>query len=308
RHLAYIPEGPTLPWDEVAHDPARWLDPLIAHVRGQRAFTLRIGPHLVRRQWDTQTAKDALAAGDYGDFSRVPADHTNPTATELVGHLQRQGWERVGGGDGRQAGQPNLVVQIPMADRSLPQLQSSLNQLWRRNIAKAAKSGVQVRLCDSRDLPAFHELFIETATREEFIPRELSYFQGMWRAFDGDKPDSALKLYFAELDGRPLAAATVITVGSHSWYGYGASTSQHRDARAANALQWHILRDAHARGCTVYDLRGVGHSPTDGGPLPGLLRFKLGMGGITTEYIGEWDLALSPMLHRAFQAYLKHRS
>ncbi len=308
RHLAYVPEGPVLPWDQVASSPARWLDPLITHVRSQRAFTLRVGPPMMHRQWATKTAKDALADAAYADYQDLPADTTNSAAANLIDYFRHHGWSKVGAEDGFTAGQPSFVVQVPLADLSLADIRANFNQLWRRNIIKAEKSGVQVRAGNSNDLPAFHELYRETATRDNFTPRPLSYFEGMWRAFSGDEPDSALKLFLAELDGQPLAAATVVTVGTHAWYGYGASTSQRRDVRAANTLHWHALSDAHHRGCTVYDLRGIGSTLVDGGPLAGLLRFKLGMGGITTEYVGEWDLPLSPLLHKAFQAYLKHRS
>ncbi len=308
RHLAYVPEGPVLPWAAVAADPALWLDPLIAHVRAQRAFTLRIGPPVVHREWSTSTAKDGLADPQYSDFSELPADVEHAGAATVIGYLREHGWTKVGGEDGFTAGQPNYVVQIPLAGRSLDQMRANLNQLWRRNIIKAGKSGVKVRAGLGTDLAAFHELYVETAERDGFTPRPLAYFEGMWRAFNGDEPDSALKLFLAELDGEPLAAATVVTVGQHAWYGYGASTSRRREVRASNALQWHAMSDAQARGCAIYDLRGIGATLVDGGPLAGLLRFKLGTGGTTIEYVGEWDLALSPIWHKAFQTYLKRRS
>lgn len=46
-----------------------------------------------------------------------------------------------------------------------------MNQLWRRNIKKAAKEGVEVTV--GEDLKAFHDLYVHTAERERFTPRPL---------------------------------------------------------------------------------------------------------------------------------------
>ncbi len=307
RSLAYLPEGPALPWQQVAQNPAGWLDPLVAHVRAQRAFTLRIGPPVVHREWLAANAKAGLADDSLRDFAQLTPDVTHPEAAELAHWLRGHGWQRVGGAEGFAAGQPAFVVQIPLTDRTPDQLKSGMNQLWRRNIAKAAKLGVQVRQGTSADLATFHTLYRETAQRDGFIPRPESYFTGMWQAFEADSSDSPLRLYLAELDGQTLAAATVITIGTHVWYGYGASTSERRDARASNALQWHAICAAAEGGATVYDLRGISSTLAADSPLAGLLQFKLGTGGTTIEYLGEWDLPLSPLLHKAFQLYLKRR-
>ena len=96
-------------------------------------------------------------------------------------------------------------------------------------------------------------------------------------------------------------------VGDHAWYTYGASADHDRRLKPSNALQWRMLRDAHASGATVYDLRGIGASLDADDPLFGLTRFKLGSGGRAVEYLGEWELPLNRLLHRAVGAYLARR-
>ena len=45
--------------------------------------------------------------------------------------------------------------------------------------------------------------------------------------------------------------------GSRAWYSYGASSTEKRDVRGSNAVQWAMISDALAAGADVYDLRGI---------------------------------------------------
>ena len=313
RYLAYLPEGPLLPWDEVVADPEAWLAPLIAHLRTRRAFAVRLGPTVPLQHWSTATAKAGLADEALKQLDELPADQEDPTGQALVEVLRGSGWQSLSGGHGFAAGQPDYVVQVPLAGRSEADLRAAMNQEWRRNLNKGVKLGVEVREGTRDDLPAFHTLYRETATRDKFTPRPEAYFRRMWDAFAGgtEVPGTGrtrMRLYLAELDGQPLAGALVVRVGTHATYTYGASTSAHREARASNALQWRAMRDALAEGCHVYDFRGISSTLDADSPLIGLLRFKLGAGGEVTRYVGEWELTLSQVWHTALRAYLRLRS
>lgn len=156
------------------------------------------------------------------------------------------------------------------------------------------------------DLPVFYELYRETAERDRFIPRPLGYFQRMWTALRAEDPDR-MRLYLAHHDGEVLSAATMLTVGTHVWYSYGASTSRRREVQPNNAVQWRMMSDAHERGAAVYDLRGITDTLDEGNHLLGLLRFKAGTGGRAVEYVGEWDYPVSRLLHKAFGLYMARR-
>jgi predicted N-acyltransferase len=99
-----------------------------------------------------------------------------------------------------------------------------MNQLWRRNIKKAAKAGVEVRQGERIDLAQFHRIYVETAGRDGFTPRPLPYFQTMYDALNAEEPDR-LRLYLAHHEGDLVAATTLVQVGEHAWYSYGASTT-----------------------------------------------------------------------------------
>jgi lipid II:glycine glycyltransferase (peptidoglycan interpeptide bridge formation enzyme) len=114
-------------------------------------------------------------------------------------------------------------------------------------------------------------------------------------------------LYLARYQGTLVAAATMVRVGTHAWYSYGASSTERRDVRGSNAVQWRMIRDALADGCDVYDLRGITDTVDEADPHAGLIRFKVGTGAEAVEYAGEWDLPISTILYTAFDLYLKRR-
>jgi lipid II:glycine glycyltransferase (peptidoglycan interpeptide bridge formation enzyme) len=311
RSLAYVPEGPTLPWTTVAAAPAAWLDPFVAHLHSRRAFAVRIGPTLPVRRWQASTLKRGLADPQVRRFADLPPDGVDAEAGRLISGLRGLGWRPADGDSagGFGAGQPRLGLRLDLRERTVAELLAGANQQWRRNVTRAVRAGVVVREGNIDDLPAFHRLYLETAGRDGFTPRPAGYFQGMWQALaTGVEP--ALRLYLAEFgaEREPLAAALTIQVGQHCWYAYGASTSRHREAQASTALQWRAICDAQARGCHTYDMRGIADTLDQGESLTGLLRFKVGTGGACVETLGEWELSLSPLWHEAFRLYLRLRS
>ena len=156
------------------------------------------------------------------------------------------------------------------------------------------------------DLKAFHDLYVHTAERDHFTPRPLAYFQTMVEALGAEDPDR-IRLWFARHEGDLVAATIAIRVGAHAWYSYGASSTEKREVRGSNAVQWAMIRDALAAGADVYDLRGITDTLDADDPHVGLIQFKVGTGGEAVEYAGEWDLPLNRPLYRAFDLYMARR-
>ena len=310
RFFAYLPEGPDLDWDAVATDPRAWLDPLVAALRAQGAFAVRIGPQVVLRRWSAATIKQAMAAAAVRTLPEVPADEAPPAGARLLGALTAAGWRPPDQDSGFTAGQPRFVFQVPLAGRDEAAVLAGFNQLWRRNVKKAAKAGVAVSRGTAADLPAFHALYVETARRDGFTPRPLAYFEGMWAALTAEDPER-LRLYLARHDGVLVAATTMVRVGAHAWYSYGASSTERREVRGSNAVQWQMIRDALAAGATVYDLRGITETIAADDPHVGLIQFKLGTGGEAVEYVGEWTQPtgglVAAALYQGFTRYLARR-
>jgi len=98
-----------------------------------------------------------------------------------------------------------------------------------------------------------------------------------------------------------------VRVGGHTWYSYGASSTEKRDVRGSNAVQWAMIRDALAAGACVYDLRGITDTLDPDDSHVGLIQFKVGTGGEAVEYAGEWDMPLNPLVYKAFSMYMSRR-
>ncbi|MET0928844.1 MAG: peptidoglycan bridge formation glycyltransferase FemA/FemB family protein [Aeromicrobium sp.] len=304
RHLAYLPEGPDIDWRDA--DLARWLTPMAAHLKQQGAFGIRMGPPVVTRRWHAATIKQAIADPVLTTLSDVPADVLDDEALGVATTLAGLGWKELPTEGGFSAGQPKFNFQVPLAGRTEDDILAGMNQLWRRNIKKAAKAGVEVTTGTRADLAEFHRVYAETAERDHFTPRPLSYFERMWDALTAEEPDR-LVLYLARHEGDLVAATTMVRVGEHAWYSYGASTTEKRDVRGSNAIQWQMIRDARAAGATTYDMRGITETLDPADSHVGLIQFKVGTGGEAVEYLGEWDLPLNRLLHLGFTTYMRRR-
>jgi lipid II:glycine glycyltransferase (peptidoglycan interpeptide bridge formation enzyme) len=305
RYLAYLPEGPVIDWS--ADDLDDWLAPMVAHVKSQGAFGVKMGPPVEVRRWDAATVKAGVADEGVHRLADLPPDTTSAYAERVAARLRGLGWRPPAEHGGFSAGQPRYVFQVPLAGRDEDELLKGFNQLWRRNIKKADKSGVEVHLGGYDELPWFHRLYVVTAKRDGFTPRPLSYFQRMWTALSTEDPDR-IRLYLAGHEGQLVAATTMVRVGEHAWYSYGASSTDKREVRGSNAIQWRMMRDAREAGAAVYDLRGISDTLDESDPLFGLIQFKLGTGGSAVEYLGEWDLPINKLLFTAFETYMARRS
>jgi len=304
RYLAYLPEGPVTDWDG-----PQLLDVLRAlrdHVMDRGAFALRIGPVVPIRRWTATTVKGAIADESVTSLTQVGPDVTEDSGVRLRRLLERLGFTHLAPEDGFSAGQPQFVFQVPLTGRTEDDLLAGMNQLWRRNIKKATKLGVSVTRGGVEDLPLFHEVYAETARRDHFVPRPLSYFQRMFEHLLAEDPDR-IRLYLARHDGDVVAATTWVRVGGHAWYSYGASTAEKREVQGSTAIQWQMMRDSVAAGASVYDLRGITDTVDADDPHIGLIRFKVATGGEAVEYVGEWDLPLNSLLYKAFDLYMRRR-
>ena len=314
RYLAYLPEGPVIDWAD--DDLSAWLAPMTAHLKSRGAFGVRMGPPVVTRRWSAAQVKEGIADEAVRRLGDLPPSERDHTGARVVSQLDELGWRRQSVEGGFAAGQPQFNFQIPLrnadgATRTEDEVLKGMNQQWRRNIKKATKEGVEVVSSTSAAealeiLPAFHELYVHTAERDHFTPRPQSYFRTMVEALGSEEPDR-IRLYLARHEGDLVAATIAIRVGGHAWYSYGASSTEKRDVRGSNAVQWAMIRDALAAGADVYDLRGITETLDADDPHLGLIQFKVGTGGEAVEYVGEWDLPISRPLYAAFELYMRRR-
>ncbi len=314
RYLAYLPEGPVIDWE--SENLSAWLAPMVAHLRDRGTFGVRMGPPVVCRRWTADAVKKGVADEEVATLGEVPPSERSQVGARVVSQLRELGWDpQSSAAGGFAAGQPQYNFHIPLRDgtqsRTEDEVLKAMNQQWRRNIKKAAKAGVEVTRPDGDELEAalreFWELYRVTAERDGFTPRPLSYFQAMFRALLAEETDR-IRLYLAHHDGELVAATIGVRVGGHTWYSYGASSTEKRDVRGSNAVQWAMISDSLAAGADVYDLRGITDTLDPNDAHVGLIQFKVGTGGEAVEYAGEWDLPVNPLIYKAFSVYMQRRS
>ncbi len=317
RYLAYLPEGPLLDWS--GEHLGSCLDAMTAHLKDRGAFGVRIGPPVVTRRWSAAQVKQGIAEDSVGSLTALPPEDRDRTGAAVVSQLREAGWRAQSAHGGFAAGQPQYNFWIPLVGpdgepRTEDDVLKGMNQQWRRNIKKAAKQGVEVSTSTSAtDLKAFHDLYVHTAERDHFTPRPLGYFETMFESLGGQGADGGtpgpveIRLYLARHEGDLVAATIWIRVGAHTWYSYGASSTEKREVRGSNAAQWAMIRDSLAAGAHVYDLRGITDTLDAEDSHVGLIQFKVGTGGEAVEYAGEWDLPINRFLYAAFDLYMRRR-
>ncbi|HEY3265683.1 MAG TPA: peptidoglycan bridge formation glycyltransferase FemA/FemB family protein [Armatimonadota bacterium] len=212
--------------------------------------------------------------------------------------LRGRGFRDVGGCGGFGGTQPRCVMQLDL-DRGPDELLASFHQKWRYNIRLAAKKGVTIRQSvDRADLPIFYRILEETAKRDHFLVRGLSYFEAMWDAL---APRGWMRLFLGEVEGEAVCGALSYLFGDKCWYTYGASSNAHREKMPNYLMQWDMIQWAQSSGCRWYDFRGVSCTPDDpNDKTAGLNRFKSGFNPRFVRYIGEFDLPLSAPGYWAF--------
>jgi lipid II:glycine glycyltransferase (peptidoglycan interpeptide bridge formation enzyme) len=186
--------------------------------------------------------------------------------------------------------QPRATLLIDLT-QSEAQLLHRMKPKWRYNIHVAERRGVTVREATSEDdIAIFTELVAQTASRQHFRTYRVSYFQELISTLG---PQRAA-VYLASYRGQIIVGILVTYSHGVATYLHGGSSRNYRDTMASHLLQWHAMREARRRGCTVYDFWGIvpqGAGPRH--PFAGITRFKLGFGGRRVEYAGTFDLPFS---------------
>ena len=217
--------------------------------------------------------------------------------TAFSSMLQSFGFRAKEGGKNFEAIQPRYVFRLNVEGKAEEELLANFHQKWRYNIRLAERKGVTVRICGKEMVPAFSDLMLTTGVRDGFVTRKPEYFAAML-----DNLGEHARLYMAfDPNNTPIAGTLAIHYGDKVWYLYGASSNEHRNLMPNYLLQWRMIQWAVETNCRIYDFRGVSGDVSEDNPLYGLFRFKQGFGGDFTEFVGEMDLVLSPVIYWAVE-------
>lgn len=225
----------------------------------------------------------------YGETS--PADPLTTTGQASLDILKRRGWQF----SPEQIQFRNTVI-IDLTP-SEEDLLAAMKSKWRYNIRLAGRRGVTIQPGTLADLPAFYDMYAETAARDGFLIRPATYYRDGWSTF---MSHHQAELLLAHVEGEVVAGLMLFFSQQTAWYLYGASTDQHRNLMPNHLLQWQAIRRAKARGCRWYDMWGAPDRFDEDDPMWGVYRFKQGFAGQVMQGLGAWDYPVKPRLYHLF--------
>lgn len=185
--------------------------------------------------------------------------------------------------------QARYVFRLYMEGMTADEIFANFHSKTRYNVRLATRKEVTCRIGTKEDLPAFVEIMKETAVRDGFLARSLSYFESMYDILGPEH----LRLYLMEYRGQAIAGAITIYYGDKMWYLYGASSNRERNRMPNYLMQWEMIQWAVEKNCRIYDFRGV-TGDMEKTFLDGLIRFKAGFGAIQDDFVGKMDMIFMP--------------
>jgi CelD/BcsL family acetyltransferase involved in cellulose biosynthesis len=150
-------------------------------------------------------------------------------------------------------------------------LERSFSSATRRNLRKAQREGLELRLADSEDciVNIFYGLQARTRRRLGVPVQPRRYFRALWRLGLQQGLGYALLVFQR---GRPIAGAVFLVAGETVVYKYGASDDRSWGLRPNNLVLAEAIRRACGDGAAVFDF---GRSDLE---HTGLRAFKAGWG------------------------------
>lgn len=190
-----------------------------------------------------------------------------------------------------------VVFRLNLKDKTEDEVFSNFHSKTRYNIRLATKKGVKITIGKKEDFAEFAELMKITGERDGFPTRTKEYFEELYDIL-GPKH---FRMFFAEFEGKKIAANVDFLYGDKVWYMYGASGNEYRNLMPTYLLQWEGIKWALENKCNVYDFSGVcATSLNDPNRNEGLYRFKSGFGPELIEFTEIYKV-YNPILYFMFE-------
>lgn len=172
-----------------------------------------------------------------------------------------------------------------------------------RNLHRTAvKKGVSFRKSSNpKDVAILLGFIHEVARHTGIRPHSDEYFRLQAEILI---PKGAAHLFFAELEGRAIAAAFVYDSESSRYYAHAGGSFEHRKLHAGTPLVSHMMLDAKASGLKSFDFYGIAPPESPNHPWAGFSDFKKSFGGHQVDYAGTWDIPLKSLPYRLYRTAL----
>lgn len=186
------------------------------------------------------------------------------------------------------------------------ELFKSLKSKTRYNIKLAQKKGVVVREeSDNHGFETFSKLYIETCKRQKYFGHNYAYHKTVWDRLKKNLTHILIAYY----KDRPLVAYELFLFNKILYYPYGGSSQEYKNMMAANLIMWEVIKFGQKKGALKFDMWGsLPPNYNDKHSWSGFTRFKEGYGGEFVEFVGSYDLIVSPVLYKLYNNLWKLRN
>lgn len=202
--------------------------------------------------------------------------------------------------------QPNSSTVIVDLTPDLDDIIMGFNQKGRNALRRAERDGVKTYPAEITEetMKIMFGLLSETAAgRFDASLRSYEYYRAFWLSFAQSGHGS---LFFAEYEGRIVAAAYCMYLGEKGLYKDGASLREKVTYGASHLLQWEAIKWMKDHGVTSYDLCGAPHSSeihNSENHFYGIGKFKTQFNKHITDYIGCYDLVVNQRAYTRWQKF-----
>jgi len=276
--VMYAPRGPLLDWTNAAL-VRQVLEDLGDFARKKGAIFIKIDPDL------------PIGLGVPGEDG-AESDPCGQTVEKI---LKEHGWQF----SGEQIQFRNTVMVDLCQDEV--EILMRMKSKTRYNIRLAERRGVSIRVGNVQDIDLLYQMYAHTALRDDFVIRNKTYYETVWRVFFTAGLAEPL---IAEVDGKAVGAVVLFRFAGRAWFIYGMSLDEHREKMFNYLLQWEAIRRAKAAGCFAYDMWGAPDVFKEDDPLWGVFRFKDGFGGQVVRTLGAWDFPARSLIYRLYNQIL----
>lgn len=252
RCFYYVPEGPVLPADEGVADEV--FQAILQEIDNRRKTEAEAVSHLrIEPRWQRLP-------------SFVSGFRTPPFC------------------DGYMEPRNTLCIDLRPAEAAIL---GQMKKKGRYNIHLAQRRGVSVVEDTSKQgLGDFMVIYEDTASRQGFAPKPAEYFHKLVSLLSLHGRGS---LYFAEHQGRRLAALLVVRFGPRATSFFGGTLAEDRRVMATYLLHFEAMRRAKAMGCDWYDFWGVAPQNEPDHSWQDFSVFKRKFGGVDVHLVPTLD-------------------
>jgi lipid II:glycine glycyltransferase (peptidoglycan interpeptide bridge formation enzyme) len=266
-HLAYIPKGPVVDWQEEDLCDI-FLAKLHAYLRRHGALALR-----VEANQESETAEGTIIKDRLERLHALRVDNVQPLRT--------------------------IVLDLAPDEEVLL---GQMKEKWRYNVRLAARKGVTIRVAAAQnDVRDWYAIYQKTSERDQFGIHTLDYYMRVWKVL---VEAGKMRLLLAEYDGTLLAGIFVSLFAGQASYMYGASSNEYRQMMPNYLLQWEAIRWARQEGAREYDFWGIPDTDNEDEAMAGVYRFKRGWGGRVVQFLDAREVRYHPILMRLVQRFV----